>query len=343
VGKTAIVEGLAHRIVKGEVPEVLRGRRLVEINLNSMVAGAKYRGEFEERVKALIDEVTAKKGEVIVFIDEMHTIVGAGQIGGEGGRDIANVLKPALTRGELNMIGATTLNEYQEHIEKDVALERCFQPVLVPEPTVEQTIVILRGLRDKLKEHHKVTFIDEAFVAATEMTDRYITNRFLPDKAIDVINRAAARVRIGASSPPVSMQELDAQASHLKREQDHATSRKRNETARVLEEGIETRKTDLEERVEAWQRKGGSETLEVTVAAVAGVVSKLTGIPVGDLTQEEGARLLKREERPRVRVIGQDQAVSAVSDAVRVSRAGLVGPGTSAYRDVVSSGADRRR
>lgn len=343
VGKTAIVEGLAHRIVKGEVPEVLRGRRLVEINLNSMVAGAEYRGEFEERVKALIDEVTAKKGELIVFIDEMHTIVGADQVGGEGGLDIANVLKPALTRGELNMIGATTLNEYQEYIEKDVALERCFQPVLVPEPTVEQTIVILRGLRDKLEEHHKVTFIDEAFVAATEMTDRYITNRFLPDKAIDVINRAAARVRIGASSPPVSMQELDAQALHLKREQDYATSRKRNETARVLEEGIETRKTDLEERVEAWQRKGGSETLEVTVAAVAGVVSKLTGIPVGDLTQEEGARLPKREERPSVRVIGQDQAVSAVGDAVRVSRAGLVGPGTSAYRDVVSSGADRRR
>ncbi len=323
VGKTAIVEGLAQRIVKGEVPEVLRGRRLVEINLNSMVAGAKYRGEFEDRAKALIDEVTAKKGELIVFVDELHTIVGAGQGGGEGGLDIANVLKPALARGELSLIGATTLNEYQKYIEKDAALERRFQPVLVPEPTVEQTIVILRGLRDKLEEHHQVTFADEAFVAATEMADRYITNRFLPDKAIDVIDQAAARVRIGASSRPASMQELDAQISHLKREQDYATSRKRYEASKALEKNIETKKMELEEQTEAWQRKTGSETLEVTVAAVAEVVSKLTGIPVSDLTQEERAKLLKLEERLRVRVIGQDQAVRAVSDAVRVSRAGL--------------------
>ncbi|RAS37504.1 ATP-dependent Clp protease ATP-binding subunit [Paraburkholderia bryophila] len=323
VGKTAIVEGLAQRIVNGEVPEVLRGRRLVEVNLNSMVAGAKYRGEFEERAKALIDEVTVRKDELILFIDELHTIVGAGQGGGEGGLDIANVLKPALARGELSLIGATTLNEYQKYIEKDAALERRFQPVLICEPTVEQTIVILRGLRDKLEEHHQVTFSDEAFVAATELADRYITNRFLPDKAIDVIDQAAARVRIGASSRPLAMQELEAEMGQLKREQDYASSRKRYDAAKVLEQSIKIKKAEFDEQTEAWQRKTGSETLEVTVLAVAAVVSKLTGVPVSELTQEERARLLKLEERLRMRVIGQEQAVKAVSDAVRVSRAGL--------------------
>jgi len=323
VGKTAIVEGLAQRIVSGEVPEVLRGRRLVEVNLNSMVAGAKYRGEFEERAKALIDEVTARKDELILFMDELHTIVGAGQGGGEGGLDIANVLKPALARGELSLIGATTLNEYQKYIEKDAALERRFQPVLICEPTVEQTIVILRGLRDKLEEHHQVTFADEAFVAATELADRYITNRFLPDKAIDVIDQAAARVRIGASSRPLAIQELEAEIAQLKREQDYASSRKRFDAAKVHEQSIKVKTTELEEQTEAWQRKSGSETLEVSVLAVAAVVSKLTGVPVSELTQEERARLLKLEERLRMRVIGQDQAVKAVSDAVRVSRAGL--------------------
>jgi ATP-dependent Clp protease ATP-binding subunit ClpC len=323
VGKTAIVEGLAQRIVNGDVPEILRGRRLVEVNLNAMVAGAKYRGEFEERAKALIDEVTAKKDELILFIDELHTIVGAGQGGGEGGLDIANVLKPALARGELSLIGATTLNEYQKYIEKDAALERRFQPVLIPEPTVEQTIVILRGLRDKLEEHHQVTVADEAFVAATELADRYITNRFLPDKAIDVIDQAAARVRIGASSRPLAMQELEAEIAQLKREQDYATSRKRFDGAKVLEQTMKTKKTELDKQTEAWQRKTGSETLEVTVLAVASVVSKLTGVPVSELTQEERAKLLKLEERLGTRVIGQEQAVKAVSDAVRVSRAGL--------------------
>jgi len=323
VGKTAIVEGLAQRIVNGDVPEILRGRRLVEVNLNAMVAGAKFRGEFEERAKALIDEVTAKKDELILFIDELHTIVGAGQGGGEGGLDIANVLKPALARGELSLIGATTLNEYQKYIEKDAALERRFQPVLICEPTVEQTIVILRGLRDKLEEHHQVTFADEAFVAATELADRYITNRFLPDKAIDVIDQAAARVRIGASSRPIAMQELEAEIAQLKREQDYASSRKRYDGAKVLEQSMKTKKAELDKQTEAWQRKTGSETLEVTVLAVASVVSKLTGVPVSELTQEERAKLLKLEEKLGTRVIGQEQAVKAVSDAIRVSRAGL--------------------
>ncbi|MBN3810090.1 AAA family ATPase [Paraburkholderia sp. Ac-20347] len=323
VGKTAIVEGLAQRIVNGDVPEVLRGKRLVEVNINSMVAGAKYRGEFEERAKQLIDEVTAKNDELILFIDELHTIVGAGQGGGEGGLDIANVLKPALARGELSLIGATTLNEYQKYIEKDAALERRFQPVLVPEPTVEQTIVILRGLRDKLEAHHQVTFADDAFVAAAELSDRYITSRFLPDKAIDLIDQAAARVRIGATSRPADIQELEAEIVQLKREQDYASSRKRYDEAKNFEERIKEKQAKLDDLTEAWQRKTGSETLEVTVASIAEVVSRLTGIPVADLTQEERQKLLKMEETLRERVVGQSDAVVAVSDAVRLSRAGL--------------------
>ena len=323
VGKTAIVEGLAQRIVNGDVPEVLRGKRLVEVNINSMVAGAKYRGEFEERAKQLIDEVTAKNDELILFIDELHTIVGAGQGGGEGGLDIANVLKPALARGELSLIGATTLNEYQKYIEKDAALERRFQPVLVPEPSVEQTIVILRGLRDKLEAHHQVTFADDAFVAAAELADRYITSRFLPDKAIDLIDQAAARVRIGATSRPADIQELEAEVAQLKREQDYASSRKRYDEAKAFEERITEKQRQLDEQMEAWQRKTGSETLEVTVASVAEVVSRLTGIPVAELTQEERQKLLEMEEKLRERVVGQDDAVVAVSDAVRLSRAGL--------------------
>ncbi|HEY2022617.1 ATP-dependent Clp protease ATP-binding subunit [Paraburkholderia sp.] len=323
VGKTAIVEGLAQRIVNDDVPEDLRGKRLVEININSMVAGAKYRGEFEERAKQLIDEVTAKQSELIVFIDELHTIVGAGQGGGEGGLDIANVLKPALARGELSLIGATTLNEYQKYIEKDAALERRFQPVLVPEPTVEQTIVILRGLRDKLEAHHQVTFADDAFVAAAELSDRYITSRYLPDKAIDLIDQAAARVRIGSTSRPPEIQELEAETAQFKREQDYASSRKRFDEAKGFEERIKEKQAKLEELTEAWQRKTGSETLEVTVAAVAEVVSRLTGIPVTELTQEERQKLLDMENTLRERVVGQDEAVLAVSDAVRLSRAGM--------------------
>src|SRR3984885_8282223 len=236
VGKTAIVEGLAQRIINGDVPEGLKDKRVLALDLGALIAGAKYRGEFEERAKTLIDEVTAKKDELVLFIDELHMIGGAGQGGGEGGLDIANVLKPALARGELSLIGATTLNEYQKYIEKDAALERRFQPVLVPEPTVEQTIVILRGLRDKLEAHHQVTFADDAFVAAAELSDRYITTRFLPDKAIDLIDQAAARVRISATSRPAAIQELEAEIAQLKREQDYASSRKRFDEAKNFEE-----------------------------------------------------------------------------------------------------------
>jgi ATP-dependent Clp protease ATP-binding subunit ClpC len=323
VGKTAIVEGLAQRIVAGEVPESLRDKRLVELGINALVAGAKYRGEFEERVQQVLKEVTDQKDRQILFIDEIHTIVGAGQGGGEGGLDIANVFKPALARGELNLIGATTLNEYQKHIEKDAALERRFQPVFVPEPTVPQTIMILRGLRDMLEAHHKVTITDEAIITAAELSDRYITGRFLPDKAIDLIDQAAARVKISATARPVDVQELEAETRQLKREQDYATSRKQFDRASDLQGQHEAKAKELQQATERWRRNLGSGSAEVQSAHIAEVVSKLTGIPVTELTTEERERLIKLEQRLHERVIGQDEAVHAVSDAVRLARAGL--------------------
>jgi ATP-dependent Clp protease ATP-binding subunit ClpC len=321
VGKTAIVEGLAQRIVRGEVPEILRNKRLVELNVNSLVAGTKYRGEFEERVKAILDEILAHQDELILFIDEIHTIVGAGQA--EGGMDLANAFKPALARGELHLIGATTLNEYQKYIEKDAALERRFQPVFIAEPTVEQTIQILKGLRDRFEAHHKVRITDEAIVAAAELSDRFITGRYLPDKAIDLIDQAAARVRIQATSRPAEVQELEAQLQELKRELDYATSRKQFDRAKELEARIKETEKALEEATEKWKKSVASEVPEVRAEHVAEIISRLTGIPVSELTQEERERLLKLEEKLHERVVGQDEAVRAVAAAVRRSRAGL--------------------
>jgi ATP-dependent Clp protease ATP-binding subunit ClpC len=323
VGKTAIVEGLAQRIINGEVPEVLRDKRLIELNVNSLVAGAKYRGEFEERVKQVMDEIAANKEELLLFIDEVHTIVGAGQGGGEGGLDIANSFKPAMARGEMNLIGATTLKEYQKYIEKDAALERRFQPVFVAEPTVEQTIGILRGLRDRLEAHHKVTIQDEAFVASAELSDRYVTGRFLPDKAIDLIDQAAARVRLSTTSRPAEIQELEAESAQLRREQGYATSRKQFDRAKAIEAQIEQKDETLKRATDAWKKKIGSSTEEVTPGHVAEIVSGLTGIPVTELTEEEKTKLLAMEERLHQRVIGQEEAIRAVSDAVRLARAGL--------------------
>ena len=323
VGKTAIVEGLAQRIVAGEVPESLRDKRLVELSVNAMVAGSKYRGEFEERVQQILKEVTAEQDRMVLFIDEIHTIVGAGQGGGEGGLDIANTFKPALARGELNLIGATTLNEYQKHIEKDAALERRFQPVLVPEPTVAQTIMILRGLRDTLEAHHKVAITDEAIIAAAELSDRYVTGRFLPDKAIDLIDQAAARVKISATARPVDVQDLEAEVRQLKRETDYASSRKNFERSKDLQAQHDAKAKELETAQERWRRERGSGSAEVRSEHIAQVVSKLTGIPVTELTSEERERLTRMEERLHQRVIGQDEAVKAVSDAVRLARAGL--------------------
>jgi ATP-dependent Clp protease ATP-binding subunit ClpC len=315
VGKTAIVEGLALRIVAGEVPESLRDKRLVELSINSMVAGSKYRGEFEE--------VTEREDELVLFIDEIHTIVGAGQGGGEGGLDIANAFKPALARGELNLIGATTLNEYQKHIEKDAPLERRLQPVFVPEATVAQTIMILRGLRDTLEAHHKVTITDEAIIAAAELSDRYITDRFLPGKAIDLIDQAAARVKVSTTARPVDVQELEAEVRQLRREQDYASSRRQFDRASEIQSRHDARNKDLQGATERWRRERGSASMEVRTEHIAQVVSKLTGVPVNELTSEERQRLVKMEERLHKRVIGQEEAVKAVSDAVRLARAGL--------------------
>src|SRR5882672_8940752 len=306
VGKTAIVEGLAQRMLAGEVPEDLRDKRVVELSVNSLVAGTQYRGQFEERVKQLLEEISAHQDKLILFIDELHTIIGAGSGSGEGGLDVANSFKPMLARGELNLIGATTLNEYQKHIEKDAALERRFQPVFVAEPTIEQTITILRGLRDTFEAHHKVTISDEAIVAAAELSDRYIRGRYMPDKAIDVIDQAAARVRLRGTSRPAEIMEADAALQQARRERDFARTRKNHDR-----------------KLQKWEKTRRSSTAEVTVEDVAEIISRQTGVPVTELTQEERERLLQMEWRLHQRVIGQDQAVKAVAEAVRLARAGL--------------------
>lgn len=326
VGKTAIVEGLAQKIAKGDVPEILQGKRVVELNLNALVAGSKYRGEFEERLKQLIDEVIKQKDKLILFIDELHTIVGAGGTGEEGGLNASQVIKPHLARGEMHLIGATTLSEYQKYIEKDAALERRFQPVFVSEPTVPQAIEILQGLRDRYEAHHKVKITDEAIAAAVELSSRYITNRFLPDKAIDLIDQAASRVRINLSSRPENLKELEQEINKLKREKDYAASRKQREEVKKKEAQIKKLEKEKAAKEESWKKEKGITTAEVTKQHIAQVVSKITGIPVQELAQEEKEKLLQMEERLHERVIGQDEAVAAVSDAVRRSRAGLAVP-----------------
>ena len=323
VGKTAIVEGLAQRIMHDEVPEVLHGKRLIELNINSLVAGSKYRGEFEERIKKVIDEVLSQKNDLILFVDELHTIMRAGGTGEDGGLDVSQIIKPHLARGELHLIGATTLNEYQKHIEKDAALERRFQPVFISEPTVAQTVEILRGLRDRYEAHHKVKITDEAIVTAAELSDRYIANRYLPDKAIDLIDQAAARVRIGITSRPPEVAELDKKIGSLKRERESASLRKKFEEAKALEEKIEKLEKKRSETEDRWRKEKGVTTSEVKRKHIAEIVSKLTGIPVADLTQEEKEKLLKMRERLHERIIGQEEAVQAVTDAILRSRAGL--------------------
>jgi len=323
VGKTAIVEGLAQRIEAGDVPENLQGKRVVELSLNGIVAGTKFRGEFEERIKNIIDEITAHQDDLVVFVDELHTLVGAGAGGGEGGLDASNIIKPSLARGELHLIGATTLNEYQKYIEKDAALERRFQPVLVAEPTPEQSIEILRGLRDKYEAHHRVKITDEAIAAAVDLSDRYVTNRFLPDKAIDLVDQASARVRIASSSHSGEYKQLSDQIAALGRERESATAHREYERAKELETRITQLTAKLSNEEERWRRERGLSSSEVTVRHIAEVVSKLTGVPVTELTSAEKEKLLNLEKRLGERVIGQEEAIAAVSNAVRVSRAGL--------------------
>ncbi|MFI6503164.1 ATP-dependent Clp protease ATP-binding subunit [Nonomuraea typhae] len=319
VGKTAIVEGIAQRIVNGSVPDTLKDRRVVALDLTGMVAGSKYRGEFEERIKKVIDEVRAHADETIVFIDEVHTLVGAGSA--EGGMDAANILKPALARGELHVIAATTIDEYRKNIEKDAALERRFQPILVPEPTVEQTIEILAGLRDAYEAHHQVRITDDALDAAATLSDRYVADRFLPDKAIDLMDQSAARVRLRARTPAADVRELQERLDGLRREKDQAVAGDDFDRAKDLTREIDKLRPELENA-----RHGHDDVPLVVVADIAEVVSRRTGIPVAQLTEEERDRLMRLEEHLHQRVIGQDEAVIAISEAVRRARAGLSDP-----------------
>ena len=319
VGKTAIVEGIAQRIVNDEVPETLAERRVLALDLSGMVAGTRYRGEFEERLKKVIDEIQQNPEEQIIFIDELHTVVGAGAA--EGSMDASNMLKPALARGELRVVGATTIDEYRRNIEKDAALERRFQPVLVSEPTVDDTIEVLRGLKDRYEAHHRVKISEEAIVAAAELSDRYITDRFLPDKAIDLMDQAAARVRLRAKTKPLDRKTLEDEIKRLQREKDQAVAAEDFEKAQELKNQIEGRRGELEEA-----REGRQPVAEVTAEDIAEVVSRATGIPVSQLTQEERERLLKLEEQLHERVVGQEEAVSAIAEAIRRARAGLQDP-----------------
>ncbi|MBB3674603.1 ATP-dependent Clp protease ATP-binding subunit [Modestobacter versicolor] len=320
VGKTAIVEGIALQIVDGDVPESLRDRRLVELDLTGLVAGTRYRGDFEERLKKVMDEIREHSDEVIVFIDELHTVVTAG--GSEGSAGAGNMLKPALARGELHIIGATTLDEYRRNIEKDAALERRFQPVLVPEPSTLDTIEILRGLRDRYEAHHQVRFTDEALVAAAELSERYVTDRHLPDKAIDLIDQAGARTRLRVKRPTTDLRALEQRVQELQREKDQAVAAEQYERASGLRDEITAAQAELEVA-----RSGGDAGIpEVGTAEIAEVVSRATGIPVAQLTEEERDRLLRLEDVLHERVVGQDEAVEVVAEAIRRSRAGLGDP-----------------
>jgi ATP-dependent Clp protease ATP-binding subunit ClpC len=319
VGKTAIVEGIAQRIVNGEVPETLSGKRVLALDLSGIVAGTQYRGQFEERLKKVIDEIRESSEDQIVFIDELHTVVGAGAA--EGSMDASNMLKPALARGELHCIGATTIDEYRKNIEKDAALERRFQPVLVGEPSVDDAIEILRGLKDRYEAHHRVKISEEAIVAAVELSDRYISDRFLPDKAIDLMDQAAARVRLRSKTKPQDTRTLEDDIRRLKREKDQAIAAEDFEKAQELKGRIQ----ELQDRLGAF-RGGRQPVAEVTADDIAEVVSRATGIPVSQLTQEERERLLKLEKQLHERVVGQDEAVDAVAEAIRRARAGLSDP-----------------
>ena len=323
VGKTAIAEGLALKIAKGDVPENLRGRRLLALDMGALVAGSKFRGEFEERLKGVMDEVRKASGQVILFLDELHTVVGAGA--SEGAMDASNLLKPALARGELQCIGATTLDEYRKNIEKDAALERRFQPIVVGEPSVTDTIEILKGLRDKYEAHHTVKIDDSALIAAAELSSRYITDRFLPDKAIDLIDEAASKIRIEKSSLPPEIKELEERLTTIQAEgRAAADSRDYEKAARLRDEEVTMRREFTEQR-DSWAADAGLNN-NVDEHDIAELISKTTGIPVSRMFEEEAEKLLNMEAKLHERVIGQEVAIAAISEAVRRGRAGLKDP-----------------
>ena len=323
VGKTAIAELLAQRISSGDVPETLAERRLLTLDIGSLVAGTKYRGEFEERLKKVIEEIKTA-GNCILFVDELHMLVGAGAA--EGAVDAANILKPALARGELQCIGATTLDEYRKHIERDAALERRFQPIVVDEPTVEETVEILRGIRGRYEEHHNLKISDDALGAAARMSDRYVTERFLPDKAIDLIDEASSRVRIRRAATPPSMQEALKGLESLRRERDQATEAQQLEYASELTDREEKLRIKINEMGEWTEGSGGVATPIVSEEDIAEVVAMWTGIPAAQIASEESARLLKMEGALRTKVIGQDEAIESIARSVRRARAGLKDP-----------------
>ncbi|WP_407724077.1 ATP-dependent Clp protease ATP-binding subunit [Ruminococcus sp. JL13D9] len=323
VGKTAVAEGLALEISNGTVPEILRDKRVVALDLTGMVAGAKYRGDFEERIKAAIDEVKNSKN-IILFIDELHTIIGAGSA--EGSADAANILKPSLARGDFQVIGATTLNEYRKYIEKDAALERRFQPVKVGEPTTEQAIEILKGLRDRYEAHHKVKITDEAIEAAVNLSSRYIADRYLPDKAIDLIDEGASKIRLKSLTSPDNVKELEAQIEDYEKEKASAIDEQDFERAAKLRDEQNALKEKLEEAKKNWQQSQKENCGSVDAEVIAKIVSDWTGIPVVQLTKEESERLLNMEQVLHERVIGQDEAVSSIARAIRRGRVGLKDP-----------------
>ena len=323
VGKTAVVEGLAQLIVKGDVPETLIGRRLVVLDLPGMVAGSKYRGEFEERIKKVMNEVMAA-GNILLFIDEIHTIIGAG--GAEGALDASNILKPALSRGELQVIGATTIEEYRKHIEKDAALERRFQPVVIEEPTEEETLAILKGIRGRYEQHHMANITDDALEAAVKLSSRYISDRFLPDKAIDLVDEAASRRRLMSYRKPDSIKKLEKQIEELEKKKEEAIKSEAYEKAGEIKRKQSDKRAKLEKQIEKWQESKNVKNLSVTEDDIAEAVAAWTKIPVKKLAQEESERLKQLESVLHERVVGQEEAVTAVAKAIRRGRVGLKDP-----------------
>ena len=323
VGKTAVVEGLAQLIASNQVPDILRNRRIFTLDVSSLVAGSKYRGEFEERLKKCIKEVK-DAGDIILFVDELHTLIGAGSA--EGSIDAAAILKPPLSRGEIQVIGATTLDEYRKHIEKDAALERRFQPLTIGEPNEEQSIRIMQGLRDRYEEHHHVRFSDEALAAAVQLSGRYIQDRFLPDKAIDVLDEAGARMRIKNMTLPSEVQEIDDRLRDVKARKEAAIADQDFETAARLRDEEGALRKQRDEAQVKWEEESQKNIQQVTAEDIADVISMTTGVPVSDLTEAEADKLLRMESVLHDRIIGQDEAVTAVSKAIRRSRSGLKDP-----------------